>query len=72
MTDIGVKPTVGSDTVIIETWMPDYKGRDLYDEHIDVRLLEFIRQEKKFESLDELKHEILLNGRQAEEIFLRR
>lgn len=72
VTDIGIKPTVGSDRVVIETWMPRYKGRDLYDEHTDVRLLEFIREEKKFESLDRLKQEILLNGRQAEEIFLRR
>ncbi len=72
VTDIGIKPTVGSNGVVIETWMPDYKGRDLYDEHIDIRLTEFIRQEKKFESLDELKREILRNGQQAKEIFLRR
>jgi len=72
VTDIGMKPTVGSDRVVIETWMPDYHGRDLYDEHIDVRLSEFIRQEKKFENLDDLKQEIFLNGRQAQKIFLRR
>lgn len=72
VTDIGIKPTVGSDKVVTETWMPDYNGRDLYDEHIDIRLTEYIRSEKKFESLDELKQEIFLNGRQAKEIFLRR
>ena len=51
--------------------MPNYNGRDLYDELLDVRLIEYIRPEKKFDSLESLKNEILLNGRQAEQIFLK-
>ena len=69
VTNVGIKPTVGSDEILIETWMPDYNGRDLYDEFTDVRFIEHIRGEKKFDSLDELKQEILLNGQQAEKIF---
>ena len=72
VTNIGIKPTIENfNSVTIETWMPDYKGRDLYDELIDVRLIEYIRPEKKFDSLENLKNEILLNGRQAEQIFLK-
>ena len=71
VTNIGIKPTVGSDEILIETWMPDYNGRDLYNESIDIRFIEHIRGEKKFDSLDELKQEILLNGQQAAKIFVK-
>lgn len=69
VTNIGIKPTVGSDDVLIETWMPDYIGRELYDENIDVRFISHIRAEKKFEGVDSLKDEIVKNGIQAKEIF---
>ncbi len=72
VTNIGVKPTVGSKRVVIETWLPDYQGRDLYDECIDVRLLEFIREERKFSNVDLLRQEIFLNAQQAKQIFARR
>ena len=71
VTNIGIKPTVGSDDILIETWMPDYHGQELYDKYIDVRFTEHIRGEKKFNSLDELKQEIIFNGQQAKEIFAR-
>lgn len=69
VTNIGIKPTVGSDSVLIETWMPDYQGRELYNERIDVRLLRHIRNEKRFSDIERLKEEIYKNGRQAKEIF---
>ncbi len=69
VTDIGMKPTVGSDRVLIETWMPDYSGEELYGKTIDIRLLENIRAEKKFANINELKDEIIINGRQAKDIF---
>lgn len=65
VTDIGVKPTVGSDCVLIETWLPDYCGRDLYGEILDIRFLSFIRPEKKFDSLTSLQSEILKNAETA-------
>ena len=65
VTDIGIKPTVGSDCVSVETWMPDYHSRELYGEIIEVRLHDFIRPEKKFNSLDELRSAILSDAEQA-------
>ncbi len=62
VTNVGIKPTVGSDRVMIETWMPQYSGRDLYDEETDVRILSFIRPERRFESIECLKHEIIRDG----------
>lgn len=59
--NIGVKPTVGSDRVLAETWMPDFAG-DLYGRRVRVELVGFIRPERKFGSLDELKAEIKRNA----------
>ena len=71
VTNIGIKPTVGSDRVLIETWMPDYSGSELYGKTIDIRLLENIREERKFSDIDTLKEEIIRNGKKAKEIFLK-
>lgn len=70
VTNIGIKPTVGDRNLPnCETWLPEYDGGDLYGEDVDVRLKEFIRPEKKFDSLDELKAEIINNGKTAIEIM---
>ena len=61
VTNIGVKPTVGSDCALSETWIPEFSG-DLYGKKVPVELLDFIRPERKFDSLDQLKNEILENG----------
>ena len=67
VTNIGKKPTVGSDRVLAETWILDFSG-DLYAKKIRLSLLEFIRPERKFDSLEELKAEVLRNGEQARAI----
>ncbi len=69
VTNIGVKPTVGGKTPLSETWMPDYTGGEIYGQTADVRLLGFIRAERKFGSLDELKDEILRNSEAAKEMY---
>lgn len=67
VTNVGVKPTVGSDKVLAETWMPDFTG-DLYGKRVRVFLLRFLRPEKKFGSLEELKEAIVKNGEQAKAV----
>lgn len=70
VTNIGIKPTVGSRNLPnCETYMPEYKGSDLYGKTVDVRLKEFIRPERKFHSLDELKKEIINNSKTAIKIL---
>ena len=64
VTNIGIKPTVGSDSVTIETWMPEYKGPELYGRTLDLRLESFSRPERKFSDLDELRSAILQDSRQ--------
>ena len=70
VTNVGVKPTVGSDKVLAETWMPDFSG-DLYGKRVRVFLLEFLRPEKKFASLEELKAAIGKNGLEAKAVAAR-
>ena len=53
VTNIGLRPTVGTDTVRSETHILGFDG-DIYGKEVDVRLISFIRPEKKFDSFDEL------------------
>ena len=61
---------MGSDKVLAETWMPEFSG-DLYGKRVRVFLLEFLRPERKFASLEELKAAITYNGRQAQAVAAR-
>lgn len=69
VTNIGIKPTVGGNTPLCETWMPKYSGGEIYGQSADVRLLEFIRSERKFSGIDELKDAIIDNSKTALEIY---
>ena len=71
VTNAGVKPTVGSDAPGLETWMPDYRGGDLYGRTLSVRLFKFLRPERRLSGLEELKKQILRDGAQAREFFRR-
>ncbi len=57
VTDIGLRPTYETDYVISETFIKDFSG-DLYGKEVKIVPLEFIREEKKFSSLEELKKQI--------------
>ena len=59
ITNIGVKPTVTSKKIPLwETWLPEYTGEDIYGKTVDVKLIDFIRKEKKFSDLQSLKNAI--------------
>lgn len=57
ITNVGYKPTIGSDEVSSETNIFDFKG-DLYGKSVTVVLKFFIRPERKFEDIEELKRAI--------------
>ncbi len=57
MMNIGVNPTVGGDSISIEVYFLDFDG-DLYDQKIQVGLLQHIRSEEKFASVDLLKAQL--------------
>lgn len=60
VTNIGLRPTVDKEPKIrsVETHLLNYSGPDLYGEQVKVEFLEFIRPERQFSSLDELKAQI--------------
>lgn len=57
VTNIGKRPTVGTEIVLSETYIIDLND-NLYDKEIDIRLIDFIRPEKKFCSFNELATQI--------------
>jgi riboflavin kinase/FMN adenylyltransferase len=72
ITNVGVNPTVspGVDSVKVETNIFDF-SEDIYGEEIKVEFVQFIRAEKKFNSLTELQNQIQTDVAQARSIFLK-
>ena len=68
VTNIGTRPTVGGHHVTVEPWLLDFEG-DLYGKKIDLLFYEFLRPEKKFDSLEKLREEIQKNALQVRKIF---
>lgn len=64
VTNIGIKPTVGGETPLAETWIFDYTG-DLYGRTVTVRPVRFLRGEQTFSSVDALKAQIIADGEAA-------
>ena len=64
--NIGVRPTVVSnaENVNCETHIIGFSG-DLYGKTVPIRLCHFLRDEKKFSSVDELKSAILADEERA-------
>lgn len=60
MMNIGYRPTVSGKHQTIEIHFFDL-NKDLYDKKIKVEVLKFLRNEKKFDSVDELKEQLQLD-----------
>ena len=59
VTNIGYKPTIESENKLgVETFFLDFDG-DLYGRILEIELLFYIRAEKKFDNIDDLKAQIL-------------
>jgi riboflavin kinase/FMN adenylyltransferase len=66
--NIGLRPTVGGAESRLEVHLFDFSG-DLYGAELTVALRSFLREEKKFESFDALKAQILADAAQARELL---
>ncbi|MDO4293955.1 MAG: bifunctional riboflavin kinase/FAD synthetase [Eubacteriales bacterium] len=67
ITNVGTKPTVEHGEhppMSVETYLYGFNG-DMYDSFITVRLLSFLRPERKFSGLDELKEQLQRDIREA-------
>ena len=62
VTNLGFRPTYITDYISAETFILDYSG-DCYGETVQTRLVRFLREEQKFDSLEALKNAIDQNAR---------
>ena len=65
---IGTRPTVNETKALLEVFMLDF-DQDIYGRHIQVSFLKKLRDEVKFDSLDELIKQIQLDVEQAQAYF---
>lgn len=68
ITNIGTRPTVGGSQTRSETCISGFSG-DLYGSHPEVRLIKFIREEKKFPSIEALSLQLKIDSETAEKIY---
>ena len=54
VSNVGTRPTFGGSAVNCESYLLDYDGADLYGKTVAVELLAFLRDEKKFDTPEEL------------------
>lgn len=66
--NIGIRPTIDGKNRVIEVHLFDWNG-SIYGQTIRVELLEFIREEKKFDSPDALRNQIK-NDEQSAKAYL--
>ncbi|NQU61831.1 MAG: bifunctional riboflavin kinase/FAD synthetase [Rhodospirillales bacterium] len=66
--NIGIRPTFGGDAVVLEAHLFDFDG-DIYGKRLRVRLIDFLRPEKKFDGIDDLKAQIALDCEKAKEVL---
>lgn len=69
ISNVGYAPTVRTTgEIITETHILDFSG-EVYNKYVKISLAEFIREEKKFNNIDELKEEINSNLKAAIKIL---
>ncbi|MEG1999853.1 MAG: bifunctional riboflavin kinase/FAD synthetase [Evtepia sp.] len=69
VTNVGTRPTIDDgEAVTVEGFILDYSG-DLYGQHIRMEFFKFLREERKFPSLDALRDEVMRNAEQTRDYF---
>ena len=68
MTNIGKRPTFGGSQPTVEVHVPDYLG-DLYGQELKIDIIERLRGEKKFDTVEELKKQIAEDVKQGRAIL---
>lgn len=66
--NIGRRPTFAGEADLLEVFLFDFTG-DLYGRRLGVQLVEFLRPEKKFDGIDQLKAQIAADSDQARQIL---
>ncbi len=66
--NVGSRPTVDGTRTLLEVHLFDFSG-DIYGRHVQIDFLHKIRCERRFESFEALKQQIMLDEQQARSFF---
>ncbi len=69
--NIGTRPTFEGETVTVEPWLLDFSG-DLYGKKITLALYDYLREERKFATKEELAAEVRRNAQTTRELLKKR
>ena len=67
--NVGTRPTVGGHRITVEPWILDFAG-DLYGKRLTLEFHRFLRPERKFDSLEELRAQIRADADQVRDFFV--
>ena len=68
MANIGVRPTIGTQSMRSETCILGFSG-DLYGKNVEVGLLAYLRPEKKFDGLEALAAQMTADAESSRRAF---
>ncbi len=68
VTNIGLRPTVGADTPLAETWIDGFEG-DVYGQTVNVYPVKFLRPEQTFSTLEALREQVIADAKAAKALF---
>lgn len=69
VTNVGIRPTVEDGEIPnAEGWLLDFNG-DLYGQKVRLEFYHYLRSERKFDSLDDLRAMVLKNGEETRAFF---
>jgi riboflavin kinase/FMN adenylyltransferase len=71
VTNIGVRPTFGGSERLVETCLLDYQG-ELFGQKLTIDLVDKLRDERRFDTVEELKAQIERDVEQARQILSER
>jgi riboflavin kinase/FMN adenylyltransferase len=68
VTSVGIRPTIGDNKLTIETYLLD-GSHDLYGRSLRLAFVQWLREELKFDTLDELRAQMAADCACATELF---
>lgn len=66
--NVGIRPMFETPVPLLETWLFEFSG-ELYGRHLAVELMEYLRPEARFDSLDALKRQIEADANAARAVL---
>ena len=66
--NLGYRPTFNQKKILLEVYIFNFSG-NLYNKHLTIEFINFIRKEKKFKNINQLRKQINLDLKSAKKIL---